>query len=141
MCAVVTVEYREMADDARNQAPGSVRVDSWLWAARFFKSRTLATRACDGGKVDVNARGAKAHKPIKAGDIIEFSTGDWRRKVRVLRLSAKRGAASAARLLYDDLSPPPPADRGIFSRPPSRPKGTGRPTKRERREIERYRGH
>jgi ribosome-associated heat shock protein Hsp15 len=126
-----------MKKDARKD----IRVDRWLWAARFYKSRTLATRACDGGKVDVNGSRAKAHKSIRAGDIVEFTVGDWRRKVKILGLSDKRGPASTAQLLYDDLSPPPPSkDAWLHSPPVGRPKGTGRPTKRERRQIRKWKG-
>jgi len=130
-----------MSNSPVNKTPQTVRIDRWLWAARFYKSRTLATRACDGGKVDLNGHGVKAHKPVRPGDMIEFSTGDWRRKVKVLLLAEKRKPASGARLLYEDLSPPPPArDAWLFSSTPRREKGMGRPTKRDRRDIEKLKG-
>lgn len=117
----------------------TVRVDRWLWAARFFKSRSLATKACDSGKVDVNGQRSKPHKLVKTGDIVEFAVGEWRRKVKVLQLSEKRGPASIARLLYEDQSSPPPVREKVFS-PPLRPKGAGRPTKQERRRLRKLRG-
>jgi ribosome-associated heat shock protein Hsp15 len=117
-----------------------VRIDRWLWAARFYKSRTLATKACDGGKVDINGTGAKPHKSVKSGDMVEFSIGEWRRKVKVLRLVEKRGPAAAAKLLYEDLSPPPPQHDWLYAPPPLRPRGSGRPTKRERRQLKKLRG-
>ena len=116
----------------------SVRIDKWLWAARFFKSRSLAQKACNGGKVDINGVASKPHKPVRVGDIVEFTIGEWRRKVRVVKLSARRGPASVARQLYEDMSPPPPKrDRGPV---PTRQKGAGRPTKKERRLLRRLRG-
>jgi ribosome-associated heat shock protein Hsp15 len=130
-----------MARTDRKDTPAGVRIDRWLWAARFYRSRTLATRACDGGKVDLNGRGAKAHSPVRRGDIVEFTVGDWRRRVEVLDLAEKRGPAAAARRLYDDHSPPPPAKSDwLFSPPPRREKGAGRPTKREGRKIRKLRG-
>ena len=130
-----------MSNSPVNKTPQTVRIDRWLWAARFYKSRTLATRACDGGKVDLNGHGVTAHKPVRPGDMIEFSTGDWRRKVKVLLLAEKRKHASGARLLYEDLSPPAPArDAWLFSSTPRREKGMGRPTKRDRRDIEKLKG-
>lgn len=121
--------------------PEPVRIDRWLWAARLYKSRTMASKACLGGKVDVNGQGAKPHKTVKVGDIIEFSVGDWRRIVEVVQLSEKRSPASVAQLLYDDHSPPPPEkDDWLFAPTPKRPKGMGRPTKRDRRRLWKLRG-
>ncbi len=117
-----------------------VRLDRWLWAARFFKSRTLAAKACDGGKVDVNGIRSKPHKPIRKGDVIEFTIGEWRRKVVVLRLSEHRGPASIARALYEDRSPPPPSYEHRFAPAPVRERGKGRPTKLERRQLKKLRG-
>jgi ribosome-associated heat shock protein Hsp15 len=118
----------------------SLRLDKWLWAARFYKTRSLAVRACDGGKVDVNGQSAKPHKLIRPGDRIKLSLPNWRREVKVLLLSDRRGPASGARLLYEDLTPPlPPA--ALRTTPPIvRSQGAGRPTKRERRLLDRLRG-
>ena len=119
---------------------GSVRIDKWLWAARFFKSRSLAQKACNGGKVDINGVASRPHKPVRVGDIVEFTVGEWRRKVKVLRLSERRGPASVARELYEDMSPPPPRKERAIAPPPFREKGAGRPTKKERRQLRRLRG-
>ena len=119
----------------------AVRMDRWLWAARFFKSRTLASKACDGGKVEVNGFRSKPHKLIKIGDIVEFSVGDWRRKAKIIQLSERRGPASVARLLYEDLSPPPPTREKELFFTPQRPKGSGRPTKHERKQLKKLKGH
>ena len=118
----------------------TVRLDKWLWAARFYKSRSLAQAACDGGKVDVNAQAAKPSRGIRAGDRVQLTLGEWRRELVVKALSERRGPAAEARALYDDLSPPPPpralrSPRVVFRAP-----GMGRPTKRERRLHDRLRG-
>ena len=118
----------------------TMRLDKWLWAARFYKSRSLAQAACDGGKVDVNAQAAKPSRGIRAGDRVQVTQGEWRRELVVKALSERRGPAAEARALYDDLSPPPPP-RAL--RPPRavyRVPGLGRPTKRERRLHDRLRG-
>ncbi len=118
----------------------AIRLDKWLWAARFYKSRSLAHAACDGGKVDVNGQAAKPSRAIRGGDRIEMTLGEWRRELVVRALADRRGSAVVARALYDDLSPPPPPRA---RRPPPavvRMRGSGRPTKRERRLHDRIRG-
>lgn len=118
----------------------SMRLDKWLWAARFYKSRSLAQASCDGGRVDVNGQAAKPSRAIRAGDRIRLTVGEWRRELVVKALADRRGPAVEARALYDDLSPPPPP-RAL--RPPPgvvRTRGLGRPTKRERRLHDRIRG-
>jgi ribosome-associated heat shock protein Hsp15 len=118
----------------------AMRLDKWLWAARFYKTRGLAQTACAGGKVDVNGQAAKPARPIRSGDRIQLTMGEWRRELVVRALSERRGPAAEARTLYDDLSPPPPP-RAL--RPPPamvRGAGLGRPTKRERRLHDRLRG-
>lgn len=115
------------------------RVDKWLWAARFFKSRTLAAAACAGGKVDVNGQSAKPARLVRPGDRLEITLPRGRRIVRIAALSARRGPGAAAAALYEDLTPPPPP-REIRVPPVYRPKGLGRPTKRERRLLERLSG-
>ena len=117
----------------------SLRIDKWLWAARAFKTRSLAAEACDGGKVDLNGDAAKPAKPVRAGDRVEITTPVGRRVLKVVALSDRRGPAPAARALYEDLTPPAPP-RIRQARPPYRAPGAGRPTKRERREIDRLRG-
>src|SRR6266403_3166639 len=83
-----------------------VRVDKWLWAARFFKSRTLAAAACSGGKVDVNDQAAKPSRVVRTGDLLKVTLPRVRRIVRVLALSERRGPGAEAVLLYEDLTPP-----------------------------------
>jgi ribosome-associated heat shock protein Hsp15 len=119
----------------------SIRVDKWLWAARVFKTRSLATTACDGGKVDVNAEAAKPARRVRAGDRIEVSLPRGRRRIlKVVAVGDRRGSAEAARALFADLTPPEPP-RSRQAPPPFREPGAGRPTKRERREIGRLRGY
>ena len=120
----------------------AVRLDRWLWAARFYKSRSLAADACDGGKIEVNGHSAKPHKLVRVNDTVVFTHPSGPKELKVLALSEKRGPFSEARLLYEDHSPPPPPREKPFyvAPPPLRGQGTGRPTKRERRETERLRG-
>ncbi|HEV8306946.1 MAG TPA: RNA-binding S4 domain-containing protein [Methylomirabilota bacterium] len=114
------------------------RLDRWLWAARFYKSRSLAHAACEGGKVDVNGQAAKPSRAVRVGDRLRLTLGEWRREVVVRGLSERRGPASAAQALYEDLSPPPPR-RHREPPPVVRVPGLGRPTKRERRRLDRLR--
>jgi len=122
------------------EPPSSLRVDKWLWAARFFKTRSLAAAACVGGKVDVNDDAAKPARLVRPGDLVKVSLPQGRRRVaKVLVLDDRRGSGEAARRLYEDLTPPE-APRIRQARPPLRLPGAGRPTKRERRDIDRLRG-
>ena len=118
----------------------SVRLDKWLWAARVFKTRSLAAHACDGGKVDVNALAAKPAKPLRTGDVVRVTLPQGRqRMLKVAGLDDRRGSPTVARALFEDLTPPEPP-RTRLAPPPRRLPGAGRPTKRERREIDRLRG-
>ena len=117
----------------------SVRVDKWLWAARVFKTRSLASDACDGGKVDVNGQSAKPAKALRPGDVVRVTLPQGRRRIlKVVALDDRRGSATVARALYDDLTPPEPP-RARWAAPPARVPGAGRPTKRERRALDRLR--
>ena len=123
-----------------SDAPQSLRVDKWLWAARVFKTRSLATAVCDGGKVDVNDDAAKPAKPLRVGDVVRVTLPQGRRRIlKVVVLSDRRGSGTAARLLYEDLTPPEPP-RPRWAKAAFRLPGAGRPTKRERRDIEQFRG-
>lgn len=114
----------------------AVRVDKWLWAARFFKTRSAATEACDGGHVQVNDAPARPARPVKPGDMVRALTPGGRRIVKVVALAQVRGPASVAQALFEDHTPPPPPDEPkVF-----RERGLGRPTKKDRRTIERLRG-
>jgi ribosome-associated heat shock protein Hsp15 len=119
---------------------GDVRLDRWLWAARLYKTRSLAQAACRGGKVDVNDQAAKPSRLVRIGDRLRVTVGEWRRELTVRALGERRGPAARARELYEDLSPPPPPRARRALPPMVRAPGLGRPTKRERRLIERVRG-
>ena len=123
------------------QAPlDSLRVDKWLWAARVFKTRSLAGAACDGGKVDINDEVAKPARRVRIGDLIAVTLPRGRRRIlKVAGVDDQRGSAAVAKALFEDLTPPEPP-RPLQARPPRREPGAGRPTKRERRDIERLRG-
>ncbi len=114
-----------------------LRIDKWLWAARFFKSRTLAAAACNGGKVDINEQVAKPSRPVRRGDLLHITLTRTKKIVRVRALAARRGSGAEATLLYEDLTPPPPPKEARLLPPVYRPRGAGRPTKRERRLIDR----
>ncbi len=119
-------------------AAGRQRIDKWLFFARIIKSRTLAAKLVEAGKVRVNGDkiDQPAH-PIKPGDGLTITLDRRIAVLRVLQPGARRGPAEEARTLYEDLSPPPDARPA----PPvaERDEGAGRPTKRERREIDRLR--
>lgn len=88
--------------------PQLQRIDKWLWCARFFKSRTLAAHLCAAGRIRVSHQIIrKPHQCVKPGDVLTFPLGSHIRVVRVLRLAKRRGPASEACALYEDLAPPP----------------------------------
>ena len=122
-----------------------VRIDKWLWAARFYKSRSLAADAVNGGRAQLNGARVKPSREVAAGDELEVTIGQTRRVVIVRGVSERRGPAKAAALLYEETpdsiaarelaaeqrrlqSPPPGADLGM------------RPTKRDRRRLDSARG-
>jgi ribosome-associated heat shock protein Hsp15 len=118
-----------------------VRADVWLWAARMYKTRSLAKQAIDGGKVDVNGGGCKPAKAVHAGDSIRLTRGEERLEVEILALTEKRGPASAAQVLYRETEPSRTAREQL--REQRRLSGEGlnhppkRPNKQERRELRR----
>ena len=87
-------------NDPRGNHPAEVRADVWLWAARFFRTRSLAKQAIDGGKVDVNGAGCKPARPLHAGDVLRIGRGEERLEVEVLALSERRGPAAAVLTLF-----------------------------------------
>lgn len=119
------------------------RIDKWLWAARFFKTRSLATDAVNGGKVKLNGTACKPAREIKTGDSLDISNAETRWQVRVIALSEKRGPATEARQLYEESAESIAAReaeqmRRKFTLEPSA-EIHGRPTKRDRRNIDRFR--
>jgi ribosome-associated heat shock protein Hsp15 len=116
-----------------------VRVDRWLWAVRLTRTRSGAAQACRAGHVQVNGARAKPAAPVKAGDTVRIRVGDRERVVEVARpIETRVGAELAAACLVDRSPPPPPRDP--TARQGQRDPGMGRPTKRDRRLIDRRRG-
>lgn len=116
-----------------------LRIDKWLWAARFFKTRALASEAVKGGKVEVNGDKAKPAKVVRINDEIKIQRGMFEHTVRVLAITSQRGPAKTAILLYAE-TPESIVRREtlaleIKSQAASAPYNTGRPTKQERRRI------
>lgn len=113
------------------------RIDRWLWFTRLLKSRTLAATLVASGKLRLNGeRLSKASKLVKPGDVLTFPLGNDVRIVKVLDAGTRRGPAPEARLLYEDLSPPVPHNADETQRMAARDAGTGRPTKKERRQTD-----
>lgn len=115
-----------------------MRVDRWLWAIRLFKSRAESTNACRSGHVRVNGNVAKAATTIAVGDRVEGRIHGRDRIVEVTRTINNRVGAPIAVECYVDHSPPPPPRDSTFTA--ARERGAGRPTKRERRQLDRWRG-
>ncbi len=116
------------------------RLDKWLWRARFFKTRTLAAKLCNGGHVRSGGNPiTKAHHQVRTGDVLTFAQGRYIRVVKVLALGTRRGPAPEARTLYEDLKPPETSQAMPTTSGGRRPAGAGRPTKRERRLIDQLR--
>lgn len=117
--------------DRESNSMGEMRADIWLWAARFFKTRSLAKQAIEGGKIDVNDLGCKPAKALHVGDLVKIVRGDERMEVQVLALSDKRGPASMAQTLYRETDASRTTREALkeqrrlsgaaFDHPPSRP--------------------
>ncbi|MBM3534488.1 MAG: RNA-binding S4 domain-containing protein [Alphaproteobacteria bacterium] len=117
-----------------------LRLDKWLWFARFLKSRTLAAQLCADGRVRISGRiVSKPSQAVKVGDVLTFPLGPHIRVIEVKVLGGRRGPAEEARTLYEDLSPPQPRPKGAATSAAREP-GSGRPTKVERRAIDRLLG-
>lgn len=123
---------------------GKVRIDKWLWAARFFKTRSLASAALNGGKVHLNSQRTKASRAVKVGDVVTVHRGFDTYEIHVDALSEKRGSATIAQTLYTET------EESIKKREEAaamrkalnqgRPASEGRPTKRNRRLIRSFTG-
>ncbi|MCR4345958.1 MAG: RNA-binding S4 domain-containing protein [Sulfuricaulis sp.] len=117
----------------------AIRLDKWLWASRFFKTRTLAAAAVAGGKVKLNGERVKAAKAVRVDDALRISLGPYEYAVRVLALSGRRGPASQAAKLYEESASSQAARKALASRlAAERHHAThtnGRPNKKQRRQI------
>jgi ribosome-associated heat shock protein Hsp15 len=116
-------------------------MDKWLWSVRLYKTRSLASQACAAGKVQIGGQNVKPARSVKIGDVVTAVTGEITRTVRVLGLLEKRVGAKVVGQYLEDLTP-----AAEYARPREknfqpimfRPKGSGRPTKKERRSIQRF---
>lgn len=121
-----------------------VRIDKWLWAARFFKTRSLATRACELGRIEANGQQCKASREVRVHDLLKVKNDGGDFQVEVLVLSAMRGPAAVAQMLYRETD----ASRELRLKLAEERKATprsealrqGKPSKRDRRQIDRFRG-
>jgi len=127
----------------RPSSEDGVRLDRWLWAARLYKTRSLAARAIDGGKVHLNGSRAKRSRTVRRGDELEITRGIYEYRLIVRGLADKRGPASEAALLYDETPQSVAAREALAAQLRGIPKpvfrGKGRPTKKDRRQIDRLR--
>jgi ribosome-associated heat shock protein Hsp15 len=143
------VKAPDRLDRMAETSPATLqRIDQWLWFARIAKSRTLAQALIERGKVRVNRlKIEKTSTPVRPGDVLTLSLGPRVMSIEILGIGVRRGPATEAQTLYRDLTP-----RRLASNPPvsgeadvrgsqaARPDGSGRPTKRERRQIDKFRG-
>lgn len=121
----------------------SVRLDKWLWAVRLFKTRSVAADACRHGRVTINGQPGKPSREVRINDIVVVLTDELTRRFKVLQPLHTRVGAQKVREFAEDQTPPPALQTPRDSNPgpfAARPKGSGRPTKKERRQIERL-GH
>jgi ribosome-associated heat shock protein Hsp15 len=120
-----------------------VRLDKWLWAARFFKTRALAADAIESGKVEVNGERAKRAKQLQAGDMVRIRLGPYQHLVKVLAMSERRGPASVAATLYEEDADARKAREALQIQIKAAQSASGylpgRPTKKDRRDIEKIR--
>ena len=121
----------------------ATRIDQWLWAARLFKTRSLANQACRGGRVQVAGSAVKPSRPLSGGEVIEIKQPPIMRQYLVKKLAVKRVSAVLARELVEEITPAADLEKlELARRDPlglifaARDRGSGRPTKKERRELE-----
>jgi ribosome-associated heat shock protein Hsp15 len=117
-----------------------VRIDKWLWAVRLYKTRSLATQACRGGHVTVGGEHVKPSRTVRPGEVISARTGDILRTVKVIGVIQQRVGPKLVANYIEDQTPAEEYLRAIQKKEtagvPQRPKGAGRPTKKDRRQIE-----
>jgi ribosome-associated heat shock protein Hsp15 len=132
------------SDDEQESKAAPVRIDKWLWAARFFKTRSLAAEAVDGGKAELRGERVKPSKLVHLGDEVRVRLGPYLHIVIVRGLSDKRGPASVAQTLYEETEDSRVArEKHAWTLKHAAPQvdaGEGRPTKRDRRDLDRARG-
>ena len=129
--------------DTEREGAGRVRIDKWLWAARFFKTRSVAAEAIDGGKIQVNGERAKRSKLLQTDDEVRIRIGPYEHVVIVRELSERRGSATIAARLYEETAQSRAAREAIAAQMKALPSlfGQGnRPSKKDRRDLRRLRG-
>ncbi len=134
---------RHAGDDDEGPVDGTQRLDKWLWFVRVIKTRTQAAGLVTDGKVRVNRqRIDKPSQTLRPGDVVTVAVRGHVRVLKMVSAGTRRGPPAEARLLFEDLTPPPapqqPGDVGAH--PGSRSAGQGRPTKKERRQLDRLKG-
>ena len=138
--------HSDKNEKSGDRAPKSgVRVDKWLWAARFFKTRSIAVDAITGGKVAVNGEGVKPAREVKVGDAVKLRLGPYEHEVMVRGLSEQRGPAAQAMLLYEETAESKQTREKLAwtlkHAAPVMDPGVGRPTKKDRRDLHKSRGY
>ena len=133
-----------MERSCENMGMDGVRMDKWLWAARFFKTRSLASRACDLGRIASNGQRAKASRDVRVGDLLQVKTDAGDFQVEVLLLSDLRGPAAVAQTLYRETEASREERRKLAEERKAMPHFDGpwggKPSKRDRRKLDRLRG-
>ena len=131
-----------MSRDSNDLLDEGLGLDKWLWAARFFKTRSLATEAVNGGKVELNGLRPKPSKPIKVGDQLRIRLGPFIHLITVRAVSDRRGPASAAALLFEESAESIAARERLREQhrlaPPAQYQEGGRPTKKDRRRLSEF---
>lgn len=130
-------------EDDETERPGKVRLDKWLWAARFYKTRALSAEAIAGGKIEVNGERAKRSKLVQSGDTMRIRMGPYEHIIDVTGVSATRGSATIAATLYKETNESKKAREAMAAHVRAMNTNTGyesgRPTKKDRRDIEKVR--
>lgn len=130
-----------MPDEERGGRPEPVRLDKWLWAARFFRTRSLAAEAIEGGKVQVNGDRAKRAKQLAPGDEVRVRQGPYEHIVIVRALSARRGSATVAAELFEETAASRATREALAAQMKAMfGRSEGRPTKKDRRDLGRLKG-
>ena len=131
-----------MPDEGHGGRPEPVRLDKWLWAARFFKTRSLAAEAIEGGKVQVNGDRAKRAKQLAPGDEVRIRQGPYEHIVIVRALSARRGSATVAAELFEETAASRTTREALAAQMKAMfGQSEGRPTKKDRRDLGRLKGY
>jgi ribosome-associated heat shock protein Hsp15 len=121
-----------------------MRIDKWLWAARFFKTRSLATKACEIGRIESNGQSAKPAREVKVGDLLSVKNEGGAFQIEVLKLSEMRGPAAVAQTLYQETEASREARMKMIEERKTMPhfeaEREGKPSKRDRRDLDRLRG-